>query len=69
LRFRRLLQKAARSLRFGSIHVEAMPVMLCDPEAWDIWLTGSIEEALEFQRPLSAERLEIVSRNNRADAA
>jgi putative SOS response-associated peptidase YedK len=50
------------------IHAKAMPVMLCDPEAWDIWLTGSVEEALEFQRPLSAERLEIVETNIRADA-
>jgi putative SOS response-associated peptidase YedK len=48
---------------------KAMPVMLCDPEGWDIWLTGSVEEALEFQRPLSAERLEIVETNLRADAA
>ena len=41
--------------------------MLCDPEAWDILLTGSVEEALEFQRPLLAERLEIVE-TIRADA-
>jgi putative SOS response-associated peptidase YedK len=39
------------------IHAKAMPVMLCDPEAWDIWLTGSVEEALELQSPLSAEGL------------
>jgi putative SOS response-associated peptidase YedK len=50
------------------IHAKAMPVILCDPEAWDIWLTGSVEEALEFQRPLSAERMEIVETNIRADA-
>jgi hypothetical protein len=34
----------------------------------DVWLTGSVEEALECQRPLSAERLEIVETNIRADA-
>jgi putative SOS response-associated peptidase YedK len=50
------------------IHAKAMPVMLCDPEARDVWLTGSVEEALEFQRPLSAERLEIVATNRRAEA-
>jgi putative SOS response-associated peptidase YedK len=43
--------------------------MLCDPEAaWDIWLTGSVEEALEFQRPLSANWLQIVETNLRTDA-
>jgi putative SOS response-associated peptidase YedK len=47
------------------IHAKAMPVMLYDPAAWDVWLTGSVEEALEFQRPLSAERLEIVETNVR----
>jgi putative SOS response-associated peptidase YedK len=46
-----------------------MPVMLCDPEAWDIWLTGPVEEALELQSPLPPERLAIVATNNRADAA
>ena len=51
------------------IHAKAMPVMLCEPEAWERWLTGSVEEALELQCPLSPERLEIVSTNNRADAA
>jgi putative SOS response-associated peptidase YedK len=51
------------------IHAKAMPVMLCDPEVADVWLTGSIEEALELQSPLPPEGLEIVTRNNRADAA
>jgi putative SOS response-associated peptidase YedK len=44
-----------------------MPVILSDPEVWETWLTGSVEEALELQSPLSPERLEIVSTNNRAD--
>jgi hypothetical protein len=39
--------------------------MLCDPEAWDVWLTGPGEEALE---PASSKRLEIVETNLRADA-
>jgi hypothetical protein len=29
-----------------------MPVMLCEAEAWEIWLTGSVEEALELQAPV-----------------
>jgi putative SOS response-associated peptidase YedK len=44
-----------------------MPVMLCEPEAWDAWLTGSVEEALELQAPLSSERLNIVATNIRMD--
>lgn len=51
------------------IHAKAMPVILSDPDAWDTRLTGSVEEALDLQLPLSPERLEIVSTNNRADAA
>jgi putative SOS response-associated peptidase YedK len=51
------------------IHAKAMPVMLNDPETWDIWLTGSVDEALELQQPLSPERLGIVATNTRADAA
>jgi putative SOS response-associated peptidase YedK len=51
------------------IHGKAMPVILADSDAWDTWLTGSVEEALELQSPLPPERLEIVSTNNRADAA
>jgi putative SOS response-associated peptidase YedK len=51
------------------IHAKAMPVILSDREAWEIWLTGSVEEALELQSPLPSKCLEIVSTNNRADAA
>ena len=43
----------------GAIHPKAMPVIL-DRADWDQWLTGSVEEALELQRPkaagLSAQR-------------
>jgi putative SOS response-associated peptidase YedK len=37
-----------------------MPVILCGEEAWDGWLTGSIEEALKLQRPLASGQIEIV---------
>jgi putative SOS response-associated peptidase YedK len=42
------------------IHAKAMPVILCGEEAWDGWLTGSIEEALKLQRPLASGQIEIV---------
>jgi putative SOS response-associated peptidase YedK len=51
------------------IHAKAMPVILGDPEAWEVWLTGSVEEGFELQSPLSPVRLEIVARYNRAHAA
>jgi putative SOS response-associated peptidase YedK len=48
-------------------HEKAMPVVLDDPEAWDIWLTGSVEEAPELQRPFPSEGLAIVATNIRTD--
>jgi putative SOS response-associated peptidase YedK len=41
------------------IHAQAMPVVLADKEEWDLWLTGSAEEALELQRPCPAARLAV----------
>ena len=41
------------------IHAKAMPVVLADREEWDVWLTGSTEEALELQRPCPAHSLMI----------
>ena len=41
------------------IHAKAMPVVLADREDWDLWLTGSTEEALELQRPCPAPRLAV----------
>lgn len=49
------------------IHAKAMPVILADEDAWDAWLTGSIEEALELQRPCPAGSL-IVQPANRSVA-
>ena len=37
------------------VHAKAMPVVLADEAAWDQWLTGSTEEALELQRPCAAQ--------------
>lgn len=41
------------------IHAKAMPVILSDEEQWDQWLTGSVEEALDLQRPCPAAHLAI----------
>lgn len=37
-----------------------MPVML-QRDDWDQWLTGSVEEALELQRPLHSDRLKVIN--------
>lgn len=44
------------------IHPKAMPVILADPATWDIWLNGSVEEALKLQRPAPADVIKIVAR-------
>jgi len=49
------------------VHAKAMPVMLCDEEAWDGWLTGSVEEALKLQSPLQPHRMGIVARGQVED--
>jgi putative SOS response-associated peptidase YedK len=49
------------------IHAKAMPVILPDASYWETWLTGSIEEALELQRPLPSGGLSIVATNTRTD--
>ena len=42
------------------IHPKAMPVLLAR-EDWDLWLTGSVEEALGLQRPAPETILRLVS--------
>jgi putative SOS response-associated peptidase YedK len=49
------------------IHEKAMPVILTEPKAWDTWLNGSVEEALQLPASLPANGLAIVARNIRAD--
>jgi putative SOS response-associated peptidase YedK len=44
-----------------------MPVMLCDEEAWDSWLTGSMEEALKLQCPLETRDMGIVAKGQVED--
>jgi putative SOS response-associated peptidase YedK len=49
------------------VHAKAMPAMLCDEEAWDCWLTGSLEEALKLQCPLDPLRLGIIAKGEVED--
>jgi putative SOS response-associated peptidase YedK len=51
------------------IHAKAMPVMLTEPAEFDAWLSAPVEEALQLQRPLPAERLHIVASGEKADIA
>ena len=43
-----------------SVNHERMPVLLSEPEHFDIWLNGSPEEAFALARPYSAEAMRIV---------
>jgi putative SOS response-associated peptidase YedK len=47
------------------VHSKAMPVMLTEPAELDAWLEADVRTALELQRPLPAERLEIVALDQR----
>ena len=47
------------------VHSKAMPVILTDPAEFDAWLEADVRTALELQRPLPAERLEIVALDQR----
>jgi putative SOS response-associated peptidase YedK len=51
------------------IHAKAMPVLLTKSEDWDMWLSGSIAEAIALQRPLPNELLQIVATGEKADLA
>jgi putative SOS response-associated peptidase YedK len=51
------------------VHAKAMPVVLTDPTEWDQWLAAETVEAVKLQRPLPAERLQIVATGARQDGA
>lgn len=52
-----------------SIHPKAMPVILTEPDDWEMWLTAGIEDAVQLQRPLPDGTLEIVARGEKSDSA
>ena len=49
------------------IHPKAMTVILTTPEEYEIWLTAPTEVALELQRMLSDEMLEVVAEGAKSD--
>ncbi len=51
------------------IHAKAMPVLLTTPEEWNIWLTGSVEDAIALQKPLANDALHIVATGAKSDRA
>jgi putative SOS response-associated peptidase YedK len=53
----------------GAIHSKAMPVILCEHDQIDTWLTAPEEEALKLQRPLPDGVLKIVATGPRKDEA
>jgi putative SOS response-associated peptidase YedK len=51
------------------IHAKAMPVLLTKEEEWETWLSGSVEQAIVLQRPVSNEVLRIVATGAKVDQA
>jgi putative SOS response-associated peptidase YedK len=42
------------------VHAKAMPAVLTEPVEWNAWLEADIGTALELQRSLPADRLQVV---------
>lgn len=51
------------------VHSKAMPVILTTAEEMDAWMSAPMKEALELQRPLPEEMLEVVAAGKREDGA
>ena len=50
------------------MHAKAMPVILTEQAETERWMSAPAAEALELQRPLRAEALQIVARGEKEDA-
>ena len=50
------------------VHPKAMPVILTKPADWRQWLTAPAADALQLQRPLPDDTLQIVAEGERTDA-
>lgn len=53
----------------GPIHPKAMPVILTEPDEFEVWLQADWKEASKLQRPLPDDALQIVARGHRSDDA
>ena len=51
------------------IHPKAMPVILTTPAEIDLWLLADASKALELQRPLADDALQIVASGEKEDGA
>lgn len=49
------------------IYPKAMLVILTTPEEYDVWLSAPTEEALEVQRPLPDDMLQIVAEGSKSN--
>jgi putative SOS response-associated peptidase YedK len=49
------------------IHPKAMPVILTTEAEVDKWMTAPVPEALELQRPLPDDMLQIVAQGEKKD--
>ncbi|KTR07046.1 hypothetical protein NS365_05205 [Aureimonas ureilytica] len=52
----------------GPIHPKAMPVILTEPDEFEIWLRSDWKDASALQRPLPDDALRIVARGQRNDS-
>lgn len=51
----------------GVIHPKAMPVILTQPDEWDVWLSAPWAQAATLQRPLPDGTIRIVARGDKKD--
>lgn len=51
------------------IHAKAMSVILTKPEEFDVWLDGSVNDAITLQRPLPNQLLGIIATGKKSDYA
>ena len=58
---------AAPNAIVAPLHPTAMPVVLTDPEAFELWLTAETPAALTLQAPAPDDALRIVARGKRED--
>ena len=50
------------------VHSKAMPVILTEQCEMDQWMSAPLAEALELQKPLRDDALQIVTRGKKEDA-